>query len=69
MSYKLNKNKMSYYLFMMVISIAMIIVVFLGDGFKLGSILKWIMYIICFFVFIGNLCYYIKSLRKRNFRD
>jgi len=43
---------MSYYLFMMVISIAMIIVVFLGDGFKLGSILKWIVCIIWFFVFI-----------------
>ncbi|EEM13508.1 hypothetical protein bpmyx0001_56650 [Bacillus pseudomycoides DSM 12442] len=54
---------------MMVISIAMIIVVFLGDGFKLGSILKWIVCIIWFFVFIGNLCYYIKSLRKRNFKD
>ncbi|PHB60149.1 hypothetical protein COE90_29610, partial [Bacillus pseudomycoides] len=65
----LNKNKMSYYLFMMVISIGMIIVLFLGDGLKLGPILKWIMCIMWFFVFVGNLCYYIKSLRERNFRD
>ncbi|PEL29397.1 hypothetical protein CN608_09885 [Bacillus pseudomycoides] len=69
MSYKLSKNKMNYYLFMMLISIAMIIVIFLGNGFNLGSFLKWIMCILWFFVFIGNFCYYIKGLKNRSYRD